>query len=1090
MNTALQNQVLSVFRLNDQQKRAVVARGTDVVVTAGAGSGKTSTLVARYLHLLTDGLEPRRIAAITFTKKAAFEMQSRVRIKIEELKTKSGSEQEQAFWSHLAEEMDGARIGTIHSLCAEILRNHPAEAGVDPRFGMLEDSMAANFQNMAVEETLAWMVTQDDMLPVFRAIRIQKLEGILLNLLQKQLEVREAFNSNFDFQAAWLTEIRRRLKAIGIEEVMREIEALSPSALEEDCGNFAPRARQILNNWQNNRETIQGNDALAAAQALFDFRRDFPDLKSGKRGSEIKAMVSELKKQFDENLAAFLCDASKSRPDQNVEATHAILLELFRKVFIFLTASYQRLKDAQQALDFDDLEYYTQQLLRREPIRERWQTELQSILVDEYQDTNQRQREIVNTLAGSAGRLFVVGDMRQSIYRFRRADVTVFRQEQGRVKREGGLEIPLDLTYRSHKPLLDSMGYLLKAIIGTEEDPNRPHFVPFTAMEANRQQAPEHLRIPPVEFILGQQGEEGEEGRRQMADALAVRLIELKGRGILRTWDEVAVLCRASSSFPYYEAAFERARIPFVTVAGKGFYERPEIRDILNILRYLADPGDKTALVGLLRSPAFGISDTSLFELHKIETDSGLIPENEPETIPEEERRKLRRVKEFLNEFKPLVDRMRVGELIVRIVDWCDYRAILSLQTEQENGGSSNLRLWRNLDKLIGEAISSNLVSTREFLERIDTFSDSGAREGEAVNDAEGAVSIMTIHKSKGLEFPIVVLGDAGRRDMNPGKGVIISPQFGISLMQEQPSLAYLAAKTLENDQEKSEKSRLLYVALTRAKDLLIVNGHLRTGKRPGTDGWCKDLLDAANLAVEDLLKKKSEPTLVQLDENTALTVWCPKEVQPKIAGDEEIQPKEEPAHPIPLFNKVRGLQTAMEEDQPEEIPGPITPSHARALLLGRIVHKLLQRWIFPSEAGFDKILIDLLNSFNVADLELREYLTAQSVLKLEAFASHPIFTEILTAAERYSELPYIVLNRSWMENRIIDLLYRANHEWTILDFKTDPIESDEERNALIDHYRVQVWNYKLAMEKELGQKVRAKLCFLSDRDQISIIEL
>lgn len=1092
MKEELKASVLAGFRLNDKQRRAVEARGRDVVVTAGAGSGKTSTLVGRYLHLLADGIEPRHIAAITFTKKAALEMQSRVRTKLEELKGKADTPEELQFWADLAGKMDGARIGTIHSLCAEILRNHPAEAGVDPRFDMLDESLASHYKNESVQDCLAWMVTREEMLPLLRQVKLLSLERILADLLDDRLKARDIFDKEIDFAPAYCTEIRKRIQAVGLDEMMDTIGGMSPLALEEDCGNLAAPLREVWQDWQALQVTLQSEDALAITQGLFDLRGNFPTARTGKRDSEVKEEFFAMRERFDKDLAILYSTSEKIRPERLVQENHASLLALLKQAFMMLYQAYQARKDADQALDFDDLEYYTQKLLRDQAIRDRWQSELEAVLVDEYQDTNRRQREIVNALAGKNGKLFIVGDMRQSIYRFRGADVTVFREEQERIRREGGELIELNLTYRSHEPLLDGMGVLLSNVIGTKEDPNRPHFVPFTPMKAYRMQAPAHMLNAPIEFMLGV-GEKADEARVKMADVLAARLLGLKDTGVIHSWDEVAILCRASTSFPYYESALERAGIPFSTVAGKGFYERAEIRDLLNILRFLAYPADQTALVGLLRSPAFGLSDTSLLRLHKAYDCFEGSLEKEADFLGEDQAEKFQRVVRFIEEFLPLVDRVHVGELLSKIIDWCGYRAILSLATEDKDGGRSDLRLWRNLDKLLDEAIHSDLVSVREFLKRLDTLSDVGAREGEAVSDAQGAVSIMTIHKSKGLEFPVVVLGDCGRSDRNRSKVIYINSDMGIGLDQKPPSLACLGAKTMEQEEEESESSRLLYVAMTRAKDLLILNGHVTLGKTPSSTGWCRDLIEAAGLDLAEVIENGDKLLQSQPLPGLNVSIWCPASAQ-RWRQDQMNQqsPEVEMLQP-PLFNEVHQTKRKAEEEPDEEAEEDlikVSESQARARILGRIVHKMLQRWVFPDDKQFEAMLNGLLNGFRVADPDLREYFREQTRAKLEAFAKHPLFVDINAAEERYAELPYTYWKRHWHAHRVIDLLFRKDGQWQLIDFKTDPIESEEDHQHLVEKYRRQLTDYKTAMEKELGQRVSARICFLSDRGQISISEL
>ena len=485
--------------------------------------------------------------------------------------------------------------------------------------------------------------------------------------------------------------------------------------------------------------------------------------RGGSRTSQSRGWLNQLKEAYDQHINPWLGgkEAKDPPPDEAVESLYVQALPLVRQAFEHLLQTYQAALRQRQALDFDDLEAGATRLLAEPALRSQWQAELDALLVDEFQDTNARQREIVRALCGETpGRLFVVGDARQSIYRFRRADVTVFRLLQQEIQRSGGLVVNLDLTYRAHTPLLQATGDLLAAVMGVQEDPERPYYVPFAPLRSSHETPETGVQSPFVEFIVGS-GEDAEAARPVAAQALAQRLHELHQAGQIQRWDEVTLLFRASTGFPAYEDAFEDAGIPFVTVAGQGFYNRPEIRDVLNLLRALADPWDDLAMAGLLRSPAFGLSDAALYQLRwhtgqkqpywsAMQGDLGF--------LAEPDQAHAFRTLVILQELLPLVDRLPVAELLKRLVDRVDYRAILA------SSGSAAGRLWRNLDKLLDDAQASGLVNVRAFLEYLDTLRDVGAREGEAPAEAEGAVRLMTIHKAKGLEFPMVILADAARQ--------------------------------------------------------------------------------------------------------------------------------------------------------------------------------------------------------------------------------------------------------------------------------------------------------------------------------------
>ena len=612
-------------------------------------------------------------------------------------------------------------------------------------------------------------------------------------LIEGRLDASEALVEKFDGNAIIHEYLEEGLRRPGIVDAISELRRMSRSELEAD--GLASMVSELLVLWKKAEDGLQQGDASGCADALYQARRGIK-LNSGKKVSQTKDALKALRDAYDETLDPFVggSNAKDQQPDPDAEDLLQQLMPLVARAFEELSKNYRSALDDRQALDFDDLESGAEKLLAREDIRTRWQNELDALLVDEFQDTNARQRRIVDALAGElTGRLFVVGDARQSIYRFRRADVTVFRSIQEEVKSAGGLVLDLDQTYRAHEPLLQATGDFLSAIMGTETDPTRPYYVPFSPLKANRKKSLEQMYAPHIELVFGT-GEDAASARPVMARALAKRLLELKNEKQIQSWDEVALLFRASSGFSFYENALEELGIPFVTVAGRGFYERAEIRDVLNLLRALSDPQDDLAMAGLLRSPAFGLSDAALYLLRKQGKET--IPywqalQRDITMLDAPDQERAQRTVELLNHLLPQVDRIEVAELLKQLVDATDYRAILAAEGESSAGG----RLWRNLDKLIADAQTSGHVNVRDFLDYLTTLSDAGARESEAPADAQGAIRLMTIHKSKGLEFPVVVLADAGRERHTQSDQAYLLPEIGLALQLDPPSMLYRLAK-------------------------------------------------------------------------------------------------------------------------------------------------------------------------------------------------------------------------------------------------------------------------------------------------------
>jgi len=789
MNDNARQHAVAQFHLTEPQRAAALERERDVVVTAGAGSGKTSTLVARYVSLLADGHSPRSILAVTFTEKAAREMRSRVRRAVYTLSSDAADAAEAQHWSQLYATLDAARIGTIHSLCAEILRAHPAEAGIDPRFIVLDESEAALLRSQVVQDTLSELVETPGCEVLFSMFTALDLEALLSKLLEQRLEASELRSAELDPR-----EIEERYLTAAIQDAkftnaLNELRAVSQADLEREAGDkLAAQAATLLELWQDAQQALASGDLGGAVGALFQARREQMRCNIGKK-SRWKDLFSELQERYDELLGTWI-GGEDSKSTAPLAEDEAAFIEVQRAAWLawdLLSERYTTSLAQRQALDFDDLEQKTRDLLALPEVQRRWQTEFTSVLVDEFQDTNHRQREIVQALAGSPGRLFIVGDARQSIYRFRRADVTVFRGVQSQIASQGGLLVNLDTSFRTHAPLLAVAGELLAGVMGTEEHRERPFEVPFTPLVAARPLPAVHLREPHLELVLGV-GVDAVEGRPAAARALAGRLLELAAEGQITAWDDVALLLRASRAFSVYEDAFERAGIPYITVAGRGMYDRPEIRDVLNILRALADPTDDLAMAGLLRSPAFGLSDAALYQLRW--QDSIPVPflrslAGDLSVLSGDDRQRAERAREICCRLSSLVDRVPVAELLQRLVLETDYRAILALDDRPGSGG----RLWRNLDKLISDARSGRQVLVRDFLDYIAQLNDISAREGEAPAEAHGSVRLMTIHRAKGLEFPTVVLADAARRPRASEEVCLLLPEFGLTFESGKPVL-------------------------------------------------------------------------------------------------------------------------------------------------------------------------------------------------------------------------------------------------------------------------------------------------------------
>ncbi len=939
-----------------------------------------------------------------------------------------------------------------------------------------------------------WAVGQPEIRRVFDALEVTGLGSLLGRLLEKRLDV--TVNA-FDLSAA-RAGVAGRLAAFlrddPVPGILAEFRAAKAGGtLIADAGEkLAGQIVGLLEGIDTAQAALAQSDPMAAALALFQARRVGMVLKAGKQG-RIKEALKELQTAFDTRLDPWLGgkDSKSAPPDPAVEQMLDEIAPLIQACTAQALAGYRRLLDEKRDLDFDDLEAGAARLLENPGVRARWQAEIGAVLVDEFQDTNARQRAIVQALAGETpGRLFVVGDARQSIYRFRGADVTVFTGLQAQIEERGGQTFVLDATFRAHPGLLDACAALLGGVMGTEADPARPYSIPFSGLVSKRTGPRTHISSPFIECILGQ-GEDSESGRISAARGLARRLLELRASREINAWEEVALLCRASGSFPAYEEALEEAGIPFVTVAGTGFYDRPEVRDLINILRAIADPWDDQALAGMLRSPACGLSDAGIYRLRIAQGQVRPLYQalqTDGDCLEEIDRARALRALEVITDLAPLADRVPVAELLRRLVSRLDYRAVLA-------GAPS--RLWRNVDKLIDDAQVSGLVQVGEFFEYLATLRDAGARESEASSEAEGAVRLMTIHRAKGLEFPIVVLADANRQ---PNRGhdpvVRLGTAWCFSLDRQQSApLAFRLARWMDGDQADAEDRRLLYVALTRAQEKLIISGFL-SGKpdRPDVKGWLKALLDAGGILPGALYERAGvwQPKL--LLNNQPWAIWLEpagaavpiKSITtpaawPETAGTGLLRP---------LAGRVVSADSGLSPSH--GFSEPLAPP---AKVVGEMVHRAIRRWYFNEDAGLTGLLAATAREKGLLRPELVEQAVAEAGLLLARFRRDPLWGELNQASQRYHEVPYSVyLDRlapyGAVDTGVIDCVYRTPAGWRILDFRTDELHGPSAAQALVVKNREQMKRYRAAFRAMTGEDPALSMVFLNVDQRVQVVKV
>ncbi len=1096
--------ILSGLRLQPEQREAACGTG-DIAVLAGAGCGKTTTLVARYLYLLSCGVEPDEIVAVTFTERAGREMRARIRAALRGYIERGAAGE--GPWLERYVALDGAPIGTIHSLCARLLRAHPAEAGLDPEFVVADEGQARLLASEAVERALIWATEQEAAIPCFELLGGPLgLRGILATLVARRLEAGPALALDGDeVRARWQEAPPAWLAAVldgpAWRECLEELQASVPA--EPGDALDTCRCSAIAAVVAARRALAAGDWEVALATLAEGIRR--PGNVGSKRawGEQAATVRSTLRALAD--LYRDQVQRYATRADRSLDEALIVAWPGLAAVFRQAVADYAALKAQRQALDFDDLESGALRLLRAQPeVAAYRQGRCKAILVDEFQDTNERQRQLLEALlgapAGQASRLFVVGDAKQSIYRFRGADVTVLRSVEQEIRRAGGQVSVLGRSWRAHAPLVELLNELLAAVLGVVDDPMRPYVVPFAPLVAADAARVPRLRPPFLELHLGVAAS-AEEGRRGAAAALAGRLLRLHAEEGL-AWHDVACLFRATTHCALYEEAFERASIPYVTVAGTGFYERPEVRDLLNALRALEHPGDDLAMAGLLRSPAVGLADASLYLLR-------WGPDGTPRSLwaalqghladlePGEQAR-ARRAAAVVAELHGQAGREPVAGVLKRFLDLTAYPAMLSLVPQSERAG-------RNVDKLLADAHKSGAVSVGDFLAYVQALRDSGAREGEAPPEAGAAVQLLSVHRAKGLEFGVVVIADAGHDDAGRVPAALVHPEWGLVLRvtradgaERREGLLHALARGREEEMQDAEERRLLYVAATRAREKLLVSGHAKPGKEGLTfGGWLRRLaaaLGEEGWAGAPLPEPGGHSACALWEGRASCTLYAgvPQAAEPAAAQREAAAPAPA-AFAAPLAGQVacpagRAPGAGETAGRVWRVVPRRRGLRAPSWLVGKLVHVGLRLWRFPGEPGLEEALQADARSAGLTDERQVASAVGEAQTLLARFRRSDLSRE-LEAGERRHEVPY-ALNPEGPWGRIDLLSLRPDGSWWLLDFKTDELRSEAAREAKVAEHSPQLRRYGGAVARLAGRSPRLLLCFLDDRGAVTVREV
>ena len=1048
-------------RFSDEQLSAIVLRESALALAANAGSGKTSVLVERFVRsVIEDGVAPARILAITFTERAAAELRRRVRERLVAEGRRDG-----------AGEAAASFISTFHGFAGRLLRSHPLLAGLVPGFTVLDDGETAALRERAFQLALANWLQRDGALDLAATFGTDSLQSSIVGVYEARRSRGELAPRLPEPTArVELSAIRQRFAAAR-DRVAAELGEAARTASIEQSLDRLERCRELLESGVPTAPAAITGVALVRRGAAFET-------------ATVEAYEAA-RSDYEEVLADELAIAAVPLLDQ--------LLREFGERFAALKA-------ARGGADFDDLELRAVALLRDQAdVARSWRERFERVMVDELQDTNPRQMELLALL--DRENLFTVGDAFQSIYAFRHADVAIFRDRFAALEATGKALV-LSANYRSRDSVLDAVNAVFAPRFS-------PSFVPLRAGRIDAAGgAPLELLLSDSdgwqehEELLGRELAPAPLWRRAEARLLAARIDEIVQAGEADP-SEIVVLTRAASAVDVYETAIRDRGYATLTSAGDGFFERPEVSDIAAYVQALANPLDELALYGVLASPLCGADSDALVDLANVARGSdttvwaALDGARDPRLI------------DFSGRFdaaRAASHQQSLHAVVAAAVRDHGYDLYLAQLPSPER----RIANVRKLARLAREFEHRDGRDLRRFADALSAGRLGAVREPEAPPPVGDAVRLMTIHRAKGLEFPVVVLADLGHRpNSNQERLLTDGARVGLRLPNIErtyhDTLDFAELRAERRAAEAAEEQRIYYVAMTRARERLILSGAARFASWPANEtcaiSWLAPALvpDLADRLEADGPADDVGPGADRLPVRLTL---CDSPRAVALRAGPRPTADAEPARPLALappppgpapVSELRHSYTALADFErcgyryylqrvlalADIDPPPPAAVGIAAAPRGILVHELLERLDFADPQPLDpaRVVGDAAN----AGITLAPAEGAEIVALADAFASSPLCARLAGARAVRHEEPFAFAHDGELIRGVIDACgIEADGRLLIVDYKTDALSQGEDLAAHIERdYGLQRLIYALAGLCSGAERVEVAYCFL-----------
>jgi ATP-dependent helicase/nuclease subunit A len=1082
-----------------------------ISLRANAGSGKTFVLSKRYLKIAIDGNVPlQNIAAITFTDKAAGELYKRIAEEIENQIRSSTGKSERIKLEKIRRQLVSANISTIHSFCINILKEFPVDAELDANFTPIDAKKSFELLELSIEETLKEMLEDTNNEEIKYLIRLFGSKVNLVKNLRTLIDNRKTvlklkaniYSKDAENIAEYFRELFNKYYQIiylpQLISLIKDLTTINNIVIDDNPEN------ELSNNAGHSIKELTEN---SKPDKVIEIIRQIIDTicTRDKKIKKVKYLSAGLRDGYEEeinnveDILTNLSDIEINESTKNLEYQLALLGKYLINLFDDTLFLYDKKKRELSYLDYEDILIKTRTLLQSDNVAKYLSDKFKFLMVDEYQDTNEIQYEIFMPLLDylKKGNLFIVGDEKQSIYRFREAELEVFKKTNFDISDKDGSEYLLTLpdSFRMEPAICLFTNVLFKNLF------YNPDKLYNEVEHSELICAKSDSTVGKVSILIAEQNSDIIE-----ADLISRQIIKTLSENSELKWKDIAVLVRKRTSFKELEKQFAKYKIPYKIIGGRGFFQRQSIYDIYNYFSFLLDTNNDAALIGILRSPFFSISDLKIFE---ISLNYGFSFWEKMLDSKSDEKQVVAAVN-LLKQYLQLAGKRDFNTLLAEIFETTNFLAVLASRPdgEQELANIEKLQRMTNTYSNQGYKTLYDYVS---FLKDAITKLDEEAQAGLA--SQSNAASILTLHQAKGLEYPVVFLykcNEISQKNTVKSKYISVDKKFGLltkvpvngDYFSDYTSVPLISIRDyIETKKELAEIKRLFYVGITRAKQFLFLSATLKKNNKFNPSSFMGLLINGMNInldmdefIIEDELKflrqenksykniKKLYKTIIPIikevellevkegntDEQIKTKSFLLRKIEDTSKGEIISATKVASYSQCPLkykfiynygytdlyndfqffrdkeyfknnFNDDTGKEDVRNRDEAES---PLIKNASN--IKGQIIHKVLQK-----EITYDNLTKYIYDEFaaayqNFFDSKKTKEIFINNILEMLSGFYHSGEYKYLSNFSNYKTETEIYLSeKDYYLYGIIDKLIITDDKYIIVDYKTDNIKEE-----------------------------------------------